>query len=175
MRQSGRHFRRDASGWTSGDEVAALPGGCYELRVRWTPTLLLIPLLSAGCLVIVVSAPGSGAPDSGIDEIPLSDGGTGYRLPDGGVTTSLVEAICQVNPTSGAPGTVITFDGNESQGSPGAEVTKWVWTFGDGTSGQGAVPQHAYADAGSYTATLTATDDSGASGTTDCPVVTIAQ
>jgi PKD repeat protein len=138
----------------------------------------LLPAFLAGvdgCLVFVVSAPGAGLADSGITQVTLPDGGEGYQLPDGGIVTTLVEAVCTANPQSGLPDTTVTFDGNASQGSPGAEVDNWVWNFGDGSSGQGAATSHTYTDAGTYTATLTATDDSvpPASGTVNCPTVTI--
>ena len=134
-----------------------------------------LPLLAVGCLVIVVSGPGGSSLDAGLEPVDLPDGGVGYRLPDGGITTTLVEAICQVNPTSGTPGvTVFTFDGSNSLGSPGTEIEFYEWSFGDGTGSQGSPePQHVYADAGTFTATLTATDTSGASGSTTCQTVTL--
>ncbi len=135
--------------------------------------LLLPALAAAGCLVIVVSGPGNGPLDAGIQSVTLPDGGEGYRLPDGGITTSLVESICHVNPLSGTPGAIFTYDGQDSEGSPGASVVAWSWSFGDGTIGQGATTSHTYADAGTYTASLTATDDTGASGTANCPSITV--
>ena len=41
-----------------------------------------------------------------------------------------------------------------------------LWDFGDGATDTGPTPSHTYANAGDYTATLTATDEHGASGTT---------
>lgn len=125
--------------------------------------------------MFVVSGPGNGALDGGIDQVTFADGGVAYRLPDGGITTSLVEPICRVEPSSTPLGTKVYFDGSGSQGSPGATVQGWAWNFGDGTLGQGATPTHIYTDAGTFTALLTATDDSipPASGTTSCPSVTI--
>jgi PKD repeat protein len=150
------------------------------LRVRWKRTLLAASLAAsvtgtAGCLVFVVSGPGTGLADSGVQQVNLPDGGIGFRLPDGGIVTTLVEAVCTAFPASGPPGTEVYFDGNGSQGSPGASVVSWSWTFGDGASSSGAAPSHVYTDAGTYAATLTATDDSvpPASSTITCPSVTI--
>ncbi len=41
--------------------------------------------------------------------------------------------------------------------------TSWSWSFGDGGSAGGSDPTHAYAEAGSYTVTLTASNDAGSS------------
>jgi len=40
-------------------------------------------------------------------------------------------------------------------------VTSWAWSFGDGNTSNEAEPHHVYADAGSYTVTLTATGPGG--------------
>lgn len=41
----------------------------------------------------------------------------------------------------------------------------YAWSFGDGTTGSGASPDHTYDEAGSYIATLTASDAGGVVGT----------
>ncbi|MBE7163124.1 MAG: PKD domain-containing protein, partial [Williamsia herbipolensis] len=58
-----------------------------------------------------------------------------------------------------------TFDGTGSTDSDGT-VAGWSWAFGDGTTGSGARVSHTYGVAGTYTATLTVTDDKGATGST---------
>ena len=43
----------------------------------------------------------------------------------------------------------------------------YAWSFGDGTpAGSGQIPSHTYAKAGSYTVTLTVTDDAGETAVT---------
>ena len=142
-------------------------------RHRQLVSLLGATLLSApGCILFVYQGPDGG--DAGASqEVPLADGGKGYVLPDGGVSQSLVEPQCLVSPEQTTVGSIVTFDGQGSQGSPGAEVTLWAWSFGDGATGQGALVQHGFSDAGSFPATLTATDSSGATGTIACPPVTV--
>jgi PKD repeat protein len=55
------------------------------------------------------------------------------------------------------------FDGSASTDSDGS-VASYAWTFGDGTSGNGATPSHVYASPGTYTAKLTVTDNQAATG-----------
>jgi subtilisin family serine protease len=43
-------------------------------------------------------------------------------------------------------------------------VVSWNWNFGDGATSDMTNPAHTYAAAGTYTVSLTATDDAGASG-----------
>ena len=50
-------------------------------------------------------------------------------------------------------------------------VTAWSWAFGDGTTSTLRNPSHAYAAAGSYEASLLATDDDGATATSKKTVV----
>jgi len=97
-----------------------------------------------------------------------------YKLCEAGTTTCSNESTVQfggeTNPPPSASFTVscsgmtCTFtDGStDSNGS----VTGWAWDFGDETSSSMRNPSHTYEAAGTYTVTLTATDDGGARGST---------
>jgi PKD repeat protein len=72
---------------------------------------------------------------------------------------------------SGQPGTAVTLNGSAS-GDPDGTLSSYAWTFGDGATGTGAIVNHAYGTAGTYTASLTVTDNNGARGT-DTAVATV--
>jgi PKD repeat protein len=54
-----------------------------------------------------------------------------------------------------------SFDGSGSSDSDGS-IASYAWEFGDGTTGSGAMRRHVYTAAGTYTVTLTVTDDENA-------------
>lgn len=58
-------------------------------------------------------------------------------------------------------GELFTLDGSESSDTDGT-VVGWNWDLGDGTSVTGKTAQASYTTAGSFTITLTVTDDDGA-------------
>lgn len=63
----------------------------------------------------------------------------------------------------------IQFSGSGSW-DPDGWVTDYFWDFRDGTTGSGATPNHAYSSAGTYTVTLTVTDDGGATNSSQSTV-----
>ncbi|MEJ2453850.1 MAG: S8 family serine peptidase [Candidatus Thiodiazotropha sp.] len=73
-------------------------------------------------------------------------------------------AAITATPASGTAPLQVAFDGSASSDADGS-ITAYDWAFGDGQSGNGAVTSHTYSTAGSYTATLTVTDNEGGSDT----------
>jgi len=87
---------------------------------------------------------------------------------DPATTTATIEAV-PVNqppaadaggPYTGDAGVPVAFDGGNSSDIDGS-IVSYDWDFGDGGDGTGPQPTHSYASGGSYTVTLTVTDDGG--------------
>jgi PKD repeat protein len=80
----------------------------------------------------------------------------GVILPPAGTPT----ASFVVSPTPVNQNVAVTFDGSASgAGTNATQITSYSWSFGDGATAQGATVTHAYTQTGSFTATLTVTND----------------
>jgi PKD repeat protein len=71
-------------------------------------------------------------------------------------------ATASATPTSGTAPLLVTFTGTgtDSDGT----IASYAWTFGDGGTSALQNPTHSFASAGSFTASLTVTDNNGATG-----------
>jgi PKD repeat protein len=74
-------------------------------------------------------------------------------------------ASAAATPRSGIAPLAVSFDGRGSTDADGS-ITSYAWSFGDGTSANGATASHTYSTPGNYVATLTVTDNAGASAST---------
>lgn len=79
-------------------------------------------------------------------------------------------AVAAASPTSGPAPLDVVFDGSSSTDADGA-IVSYQWAFGDGAFATGATAQHTYLSSGTYTATLTVTDDRGATDTDRIEIV----
>ena len=75
----------------------------------------------------------------------------------------VLAALLAVSTTGTVP-LVVNFDDTGSS-DPGGTIVDYSWNFGDGNFGSGALTNHVYSSEGSYIASLTVTDDLGATGT----------
>lgn len=81
-------------------------------------------------------------------------------------------AAFTATPISGRAPLLVSFDASGSRDTDGT-IASYVWTFGDTGTGTGVTPQHTYNTGGTFTATLTVTDNEGATGTLS-RVITVA-
>jgi hypothetical protein len=110
---------------------------------------------------------------------------------NGGATGTVSHDVTVTAPVNVAPTAAFTssvtdlgvsVDGSTSSDSDGS-VVSYAWDFGDSATGTGVTASHTYAAAGTYTVTLTVTDNGGATGTVSHdvtvtapgPVTTLAQ
>ncbi len=76
-------------------------------------------------------------------------------------------------PYTGKPGVAITFNGANSY-DPDGDIVSYSWDFGDETPlGTGSTPSHTYPSEGTYTVTLTVTDNDGLTSPPDTTTATI--
>jgi hypothetical protein len=118
------------------------------------------------------SAGGSGLYNYGLFTFTTKASGGGGG--DGGGTTQNQKPIADLSagePYKGYANAEIIFDGSRSS-DPDGTITKWSWNFGDNTSGTGKTVTHTYLKAGTYTVTLTVTDNESATNfdTTTCVI-----
>lgn len=74
-------------------------------------------------------------------------------------------------PYTGQTGSPVAFDASASN-DPDGSIVQYDWDFGDGTvvTNAGATPSHTYAAAGTFTASVTVTDNRGATNTATAQV-----
>jgi PKD repeat protein len=79
-------------------------------------------------------------------------------------------ASAVATPTSGIAPLLVTFDGSGSS-DPDGVITAYAWTFGDGGSATGPTTSHTYQNAGTYSVSLSVTDNQAATRTTTLSTV----
>jgi len=94
------------------------------------------------------------APDMGAFESTYTGGGGSNQTP---------VAVVSANPESGTAPLSVQFSSAGSS-DPDGTISAFAWDFGDGSTSNAANPLHTYTNTGTYNATLTVTDDQGATG-----------
>jgi PKD repeat protein len=74
-------------------------------------------------------------------------------------------AVFTFSPTPTEVGQVIFFNGSRSTAAAGRRIVSYDWDFGSGRTGSGMTVSKSYDNPGTYTVTLTVTDDAGTTGT----------
>ena len=70
-------------------------------------------------------------------------------------------AATAVSASSGTVPFEVRFDAADSSAAEGTEIAQYDWTFGDGATASGVEVTHVYRSTGTFTATLTVTDERG--------------
>ena len=93
------------------------------------------------------------------------------------VTHSVTATLPNVAPTAAfttaATDLAVAVNGSGSTDTDGT-VASYAWDFGDGATASGSTANHTYAAAGTYTISLTVTDNKGATGTVTHPISVLA-
>ncbi|MCK4477127.1 PKD domain-containing protein, partial [Candidatus Bathyarchaeota archaeon] len=92
------------------------------------------------------------------------DGGTGMASTEKTVEVNAPVAIFIESKETALTGEIIYFNASDSY-DPDGTIVSYLWDFGDGANATGITADHLYADNGSYTVTLTVTDNDGATDT----------
>lgn len=91
----------------------------------------------------------------------------------GGGTTNQPPTARANGPYTGTAGQPIAFSSSGSS-DPDGSIASYAWSFGDGTTSTQASPPKTYAAAGTYTATLTVTDNGGLTASSQATVTVTA-
>ncbi|MFN8105043.1 MAG: PKD domain-containing protein [Acidimicrobiia bacterium] len=86
-----------------------------------------------------------------------------------GTPNAIPTAAAALSPHQGDAPLAVSADGSASSDSDGT-IASYAWDFGDGNTATGATANNTYAAAGTYTVSLTVTDDDGATDTTTAQV-----
>lgn len=74
------------------------------------------------------------------------------------------------SPISPVAGDTVFFNGSESTAAPPRRIVNYDWNFGDGSTGDGPTPSHAFAAPGIYLVSLVIEDDAGGSARSAQPI-----
>jgi Tol biopolymer transport system component len=101
--------------------------------------------------------------------LPLGDRALGVRCPAWRPTSMPPanrppSASVTAVPDRGLAPLTVAFDAAASS-DPDGTIASYAWAFGDGSTGTGVTTSHPYASPGTYTATLTVTDNDGGTDT----------
>jgi PKD repeat protein len=152
--------------------VGAIENTVTGGNITWSATKGMF--VDGGNLYVVSSTDGSllripfvnGAP-SGTSTVvnSVATGGIDWRGRALFLASVLPNAAPTASFTYNCAGISCTFDGSGSTDSDGS-IASYEWSFGDGEESGEAAPQHDFVGTGTYTVSLTVTDDQDASTTT---------
>ncbi|MFZ5376121.1 MAG: PKD domain-containing protein [Patescibacteria group bacterium] len=156
-------------------ELSNLNNWGWSRTVRMSSSPASVTIGSAGTHSINIWMREDGAT---VDKVILTTNasyvpsGSGLAESPRGEVNQLPVASATATPTSGNIPLEVSFDASASN-DPDGNIVSYSWNFGDGSTGSGVTTSHTYTQAGSFTATLTVTDNDGgtANHTTSITVV----
>ncbi len=80
------------------------------------------------------------------------------------------QAVIATSTAVGEAPFAVSFDGSGSSDQEG-QITSYIWSFGDGTTASGATTTHTYSIPGTYSASLTVTDNQRSTDTVSTPII----
>ena len=131
--------------WTQQAMPVVNPGGVYLGQVAYAPT--------TQCGYIVYGLNSGGAVAGGTWRLCLN---AGNQPPIASFTAT---------PSSATVGSPVAVSAAASS-DPDGTIASYAWNFGDGTTASGVSASKSYVTAGTYTVTLTVTDNGGLTGST---------
>lgn len=162
----------DYNGWTesppqdrSGNSLPGTTGWMRSVTVVWADPTSWLPsaLNNTGLKLITVNVWNQNRQVATlkayrsiawVDTIPTPADATSNHPPTAAVTASKTTDRISLTTTLDASGC----------NDPDNDLLSYVWVFGDGTTGNGAIVTHTYTKVGTYTATLTTYDGRGGVG-----------
>jgi len=127
-------------------------GNLYTLSYLWTPTI-------EGTYNITAYVP----------PLPEERNRENNQATNVTVVTHLPVASFTYSPSAPKVGTTVTFNASASY-DPDGSIISYEWNFGDGATDSGEIVTHTYTDPGTYTVTLTVTDNEDATDTSSLTV-----
>ena len=131
----------------------------------------LLPAALLGSLPLLAIACASGEP-VGPGKVTITETTTSTSTTSTTTSTIPVPGTSKFifSPISPLVGQTVFFDATESTVPPPRRIVNYDWNFGDGDTGDGPKPSHAFAAPGLYLISLIVEDDAGGSARSTQPI-----